>query len=60
MRTLRVLALISSALVSVVIIVVTTPLLVLMRRDRHARMRADDRWHEYDDNDPGLDVDGDP
>lgn len=64
MRIVRGLALIASGCVSLLFVVLAAPLVVAMRADRRERGIAElarDRWPVLleDDDDPGVDVDGD-
>lgn len=67
MRIRRSLTLLATALASATVTLVCTPLLWAMRADRRERVAlegiARERWPDvmpYDDDDPGVDVDGDP
>lgn len=66
-RFLLAVALLASGAVSLVVLLCTAPLIAAMRADRRERNRLEalyrERWPDlvpYDDDDLGVDVDGNP
>lgn len=60
-RFLLACSLIVSGSITLVVLAFSRPLLAVLRTDRRERQLDEvDRWLPYDDNDPGIDVDGDP